>query len=391
MSVLPWIPFLISTDKGWNGRNILVNLPSWDPTFWATNVGKLIRGLVEHKAKVTVFCRKTPLLKDLLETPGVRVFSYKNPSFRFVSFLKCLLLNKFQLVLWTYNSYRENLLLALWRAAGKVRYVIKCDSLKVNPRPGLRGKAGFSIFKWINRSADLVLVETTEIQEWARSFLSSEKIFFMPNGVPKEMFSRLLQKFRSEQPSSPRPYFLTSRRISHEKGIDLLIEAFAMIAPDHPEWDLSIVGPVRDQAYYEKCLQLVRSRNLEQRIFFRGYLSGEALYRQYFFSEIFVLPSRLEGLANVITEAMFFYNPLVAFDTGQTASLVNDKTGVLVPAERVDLLAKAMKDLAVDPPRRHMLAAAAHALVSEQYNDDVMFPNLLRACAQVVFQDSKGQ
>jgi glycosyltransferase involved in cell wall biosynthesis len=370
----------MNRSQGWTGRKILVNLRSWDPTYWKKNVGKLIHLLIQEKAKVFLFCQENEFLNDVASKPGLTVVSYRPSESRFVAFAKALLRYRFDLVLWTYSSYRENILLAAARRLGFLKFVIKSDSLIVTPRPGFRSRIGWAMFKWVARSANLVIVESEEMREWTARFVDPQRLLLLPNGVPLSEFQAIQMRFDAEAAPVKRPFFLYCGRITPEKGLDLLIESFAEVAAQLLDWDLHVVGPVRDQAFHERCVALIREKELGNRIVLQGVLAGEDLYRQYHQADVLVLPSRAEGLANVLPEAMFFRTPVVAFDVGQAASMVDHSVGRLVPAGQTKLFGQAMKELAQNETERKALAEAAHKKISADFDDRILFERLLKTC-----------
>lgn len=85
--------------------------------------------------------------------------------------------------------------------------------------------------------------------------------------------------------------------------------------------------------------------------------------------DCFVLPSLAEGVSNTILEAMASALPVVATDVGGNAELVlNGHTGIVVPAGDVELMASALRDLAVDGERSVKLGQAGRARVERLFS-----------------------
>ncbi|HET8537065.1 MAG TPA: glycosyltransferase family 4 protein [Solirubrobacteraceae bacterium] len=161
-----------------------------------------------------------------------------------------------------------------------------------------------------------------------------------------------------EAPSSTldRPVVLAAGRLTLQKGFDMLIPAFAQVVARHPEWTLRICGggPQR-HALAHQVVELGLSHN----VFLMGPV--DHLERQMAQASMFVLSSRHEGLPMVMVEAMSLGVPVVSFDcpTGPRDVIEDGRSGILVPADDVDALARAMLSVIEDPERRHELGAGA--------------------------------
>ena len=145
-------------------------------------------------------------------------------------------------------------------------------------------------------------------------------------------------------------------RLVHQKGFDLLLQAFAKIAPEHPEWTLTIWGEGEQRPALET---LSADLGLAGRVRLPGLTERPGQWVAA--ADVFVLSSRYESFGNVITEAMAAGLPIVAFDCpwGPGDILRDGEDGLLVPPEDVDALAAALGRLLLDADLRARLGAAA--------------------------------
>lgn len=145
-------------------------------------------------------------------------------------------------------------------------------------------------------------------------------------------------------------------RYSHEKGIDLLLQAWAKIERQHPDWQLDVYGD-GDTAPY---LQQMETLGIDaSRCHLNGRTSNvEEAYRQ---SGIFVLSSRFEGFGMVILEAMACGLPVVSFDCpwGPRSIITDGEDGLLVEIGKTEALAKALSKVMDDSQLRASLGKAA--------------------------------
>ena len=158
-------------------------------------------------------------------------------------------------------------------------------------------------------------------------------------------------------------------RLTRQKGFDLLIEAFAAVAHEHPEWSLVIVGEGPDRPELEA---LVVRLGLTGRVHLPGRRRNPLADLSS--AELFALPSRWEGFGNVVAEALSVGVPVVSFDcpSGPGEIIDDGRTGLLVEPGNVAELARAIDTLIRDPARRGMMAAAAPASVAHLQIDRVV-------------------
>ena len=158
-------------------------------------------------------------------------------------------------------------------------------------------------------------------------------------------------------------------RLVHQKGFDLLLRAFARIAPAHPESRLTIWGEGEQRAALEA---LCAGLGVAERVQLPGLTERPGQWVEE--ADIFVLSSRYESFGNVITEAMVAGLPVIAFDWpwGPGDILRDGEDGLLVPPEDVEALAAAMRRLIVDPDLRQRLGEAAAQNVQRFARDAII-------------------
>jgi glycosyltransferase involved in cell wall biosynthesis len=165
------------------------------------------------------------------------------------------------------------------------------------------------------------------------------------------------------------PVVVAAGRYAWEKGYDRLIDAFAQVAPDHPQWLLKIFGHGPQKRQLEKQAEKL---GLADRVLLPGLADDiEAELRA---SSVFALSSIHEGLPMALAEAMACGVPCVAFDCapGVREIVTDGVDGIVVPPRKVDALAEGLARLMGDVDLRRRYGAAARESVRKFAPDAVL-------------------
>lgn len=103
---------------------------------------------------------------------------------------------------------------------------------------------------------------------------------------------------------------LSLGRLHPIKGLDLLVEAWARLEPDFPDWELNIVGPAHDG--YDVTLRDKAARLDLKSVRVLGSIYGEEKLSLMAEASIFALPSRNENFALTVCESLMMQTPVVA-------------------------------------------------------------------------------
>ncbi len=171
------------------------------------------------------------------------------------------------------------------------------------------------------------------------------------------------------RPERQRPVVLFLNRIEPEKGVFDLWAAAERILARRGDVPFRVVGPESgaSRALREKA----SAAGLQERFELPGPATGEARDAAYRSADIYVLPSRLEGMPYGLLEAMSYGLACVVTPVGSVPDIVvHGENGLLVPANDVPALEAAIERLLDDEDLRRRLGAAARRTIEDRFDWD---------------------
>jgi glycosyltransferase involved in cell wall biosynthesis len=180
----------------------------------------------------------------------------------------------------------------------------------------------------------------------------------IPNGIELERFSNHSRYLHA------RPYVLAYGRLVHKKGFDLLIRAFAQVAPDFADTDLLIAGEGDQRAALD---QLCAQSGISGRVHFCGRAGQSEIVRLLNGCRLMVIPSRQEPFGIAALEALAAGKPMLATRVGGLPEVARGPYVTVVEPTVTGLVAGLRERLGAPlaaPARRTPLAWSR---VAEQY------------------------
>lgn len=161
------------------------------------------------------------------------------------------------------------------------------------------------------------------------------RITVIPNPVDEQFFKPASWQIKN-QPFT----FFSLGRIVPQKGIDLLLQAFARLKM---EIDLRIGGDGEMLGSYQK---LAEELGISEKVSWLGELNQDSVRDEMQKCDAFVLPSRHESLGVVFAEAMACGKPVIGTICGGPEEIIEEQTGLLIEKEKIDKLVSAMRIVA---------------------------------------------
>ncbi len=250
----------------------------------------------------------------------------------------------------------------LLKVVYRIPYVV---SLRGGDVPGFR-PYDFKVFhkligpflRVIWHSASGVVANSHGLGTLAHAFDASIEIPIIPNGVDGARFDAGQRDW--QQPAR----IFSAGRIVYQKGLDLGLRALAQLTELDWYWHIAGDGP---QMAHLKLL--AQELGIQERVTFLGWQSQDDLTKCYHQANLFLFPSRHEGMPNAVLEAMASGLPVVATRIAGNEELVVDgETGVLVDPEDIDSLRDGLGPLLSNADQRQRMGHASRLRVEQEYS-----------------------
>ena len=240
----------------------------------------------------------------------------------------------------------------------------------ITTRRGEDGEVGHQ--RWrsrMNRFTDLIVCVSQATADFTRATenLHRAGIRVIPNGV---VIAEVPRHASDTGSASDRPLrFGTLGTVKPIKGTDLLVDAFLRLDPSDA-CELHIGGRTDVGTWGSELVQRTRAAAGGDRIHFHGIQTdAEEFLRRI---DVFVLPSRSEGMSNALLEAMACGLPCLVTDVGSNAAVLAPagaaRPGGLVTTPDVDGLHRALRQALDDPRARSEWAAGAYELACRNHS-----------------------
>ncbi len=233
------------------------------------------------------------------------------------------------------------------------------------------GRVQLALERLLRRTTDLLVAVCPEE---ADAFVAEvryprARVRVVPNGVrvpPRGVLTERRHAVRHALGLAPSSVWaLFVGRLTREKGLDVLLDA---LAGDTGLAGCLVVGDGAERATLEA--QAMRAR---VPIRFLGYHADVTPFLAA--ADVFVQPSRSEGLPFSVLEAMAHGLPVLGTSVGGMAAMLAD-AGRVVPPAAPAALAAALRALAIDPPLRQMLGAAGRTRIVRDFGASAMLAGL---------------
>lgn len=323
--------------------------------------------------------RKNPSIADLQKAP----LHYNKHLYQFLAAWKAQMLHaKFRFDgVWAMMAHSCGIPAGIFKAFNpKVTYLLTLQEGDPPEHIERLAKPVWSLFKQGFTSADYLQPISNFLLAWGKRMGFAGDAAVIPNAVDT---ARFMQSYRAEEVSemkeslSKKPddvFLVTTSRLVHKNGVDDVIRALPLL-PENVSFLIYGIGP--DE---EKLRKLADELGVSARAWFMGQIGHDEMPLMLAACDIFIRPSRSEGMGNSFVEAMAAGLPVIATQEGGIADFLYDEarnpdketTGWAVDSDSPEQIAAAVTDILTHPEKVSRVHDTALTMVQKRYDWDTV-------------------
>lgn len=224
------------------------------------------------------------------------------------------------------------------------------------------------LLRWGFCHASVIQAISTFLGKWSRIWGFEGPLEIVPNGVDLGNFSRAFSENEltaCRQGAGKKDdmiFLISTSRLARKNALDVVIRALPLLST-RVHFLILGTGP-EEQA----LRRLAREKKVSDQVQFLGYVGHEDMPKYLRISDIFVRPSRSEGMGSSFIEAMAAGLPVIATREGGLKDFITSEVSWPVPPEAPGAIAQAVGHITGNPAHTAQVVARAKALVSERYD-----------------------
>ena len=186
-----------------------------------------------------------------------------------------------------------------------------------------------------------------------------------PEGDPAAQIETFYRQFPELR---DRPFLLFMSRLHVKKGCDLLIDAFARIAPEFPDINLVVAGPDQ-QGFQSQLQQTCSDKGIAHRVFWPGMIRGDLKWGALRAANAFILPSHQENFGIAVVESLAAGRPVLTTNKVNIWREIQDDGAALIEDDTLEGAEKLLRRwLDLTAAEQQVMAARAHPSFVARYS-----------------------
>ncbi len=204
---------------------------------------------------------------------------------------------------------------------------------------------------------EVILVDPSQKPYFIERGFSEENLTIVRNGVDTSIFKPDNNKSKDEDTID----FVYVGRLSYDKGVHILLDAFQEYHRENPQSRLTVIGNGMLKSQVDTCTDDGSVRRV-------GAIEHDKIPDILQKMDAFVIPQNIGGLGLSVMEAMSCELPVITTAIGETIRLIRDDEGILVKPDSVSAVVKGMRILAEDKKKRLSMGARCRKKNEKEYS-----------------------
>ncbi|MBL1434044.1 glycosyltransferase family 4 protein [Candidatus Wolfebacteria bacterium] len=318
------------------------------------------------------FAKKNPISNDLKKFP----LHFNKHLYQFLAFFKAKKLHKkynFDAT-WAMMAHSAGIPAGMFKKKySKVPYMLTLQEGDPTEEIEVLMKKVWGLFTQAFTRADYLQAISTFLMNWGKSMGFSGEAVLIPNGVDIARFTsevsreHIAQVCKNIGKKDGEVWLITTSRLVHKNAIDDVIRALEFL-PSHIHFLILGDGPDK-----EMLENLAKDTGMSGRVHFYGFVDHSEIPAFYKACDIFIRPSRSEGMGNSFIEAMAAELPVIATREGGIADFLFDKkTGWAVSKDSPKQIVTAVEDILEGADGVDTIVQTAKEMVIKKYDWDIV-------------------
>ncbi len=204
---------------------------------------------------------------------------------------------------------------------------------------------------------EVILVDPSQKPYFIKRGFSENKLTVVRNGVDTSLFKPGINKNLDDDTID----FVYVGRLSYDKGVHILLDAFQEYHSENPQSRLTVIGDGMLKGQVDNCTD-------DGSVCWLGAIDHDKIPDILQKMDAFVIPQNIGGLGLSVMEAMGCGLPVITTAIGETVRLIREDEGILVKPDSVSAVVKGMRVLAEDKKKRLSMGARCREKIEKDYS-----------------------
>ena len=235
----------------------------------------------------------------------------------------------------------------------------------------------------MNQASAVIAANEYEISDFS-TLVKREKIVLVPNGIDMDSLQKTEIDFKSKYKISDR-IILFVGRFDKVKGVDILLQAFSKVCEDSRFNNVKLVIMGANFGFKNEMLDIINRLKIDKQVKIIENPPREDVISAYHACEFLVLPSRWELSPLTPLEGFACKKTVISTNTAGIPYVIqHENSGILVPVDNIEELAKSIIMLLNDKEKTSFLANNGYASVKEKFNIEKMTNDIVSIYEEIL-------